>query len=1610
MDDDLGVPLQYGATNEEDVQSKGILTHKTEKTMQREENQAFSHMSSLSEQLYWKHVSGQCSLHDAAGKFMEAGRTNFVDENFTRKEFARVEQGLLSAVASDILTGNYLLGRFRSDSQIMMYKEFVVAVGKIDRGEELTPRQVDLIKGMGNIFHGGIDDMAEQLQIDKVKLHQLLNDNVINKDALPTEDIIAERYGSQNGHKDKSDFSLKNQSEASVAIINSMFNEDIERYKNRQLPSGYIFQLGLPSIYLRSAGFDNLPITMRSTLLAAKTGDKNHPFEVDDLNNLVQAIQKPIAIFHYSKENMRNLIVDVTHKEKHFLVGVTLNYKSNGIEINSISGLFPKHSHEWIKWIQDDKHIRIDQKEKVLDLIDSLRTNPADSVRIGLDLDFVANIIKKFENPKLFDEKYDMDDDLDVPQAVAQNEKDIQSKGILTNNTELTMQKENNHDFLQEFLANKSRLQSANMEQNLSKLVRFVLPDKPRIMTNAEFVNYALDNGLQVDASEEKGTLAESKVDAIYRAFNSANENVVKRDLGSSYKATSAMLVYEQLLNRRSSSSQGERPTNMDLSNAKREAIKSIIDANTPTKMYYHVKLDDKGTTMPISKTMYEYAQFLSEKQKELMMEKSDSKSESYSELESRVHQLSQEANLSYVPLSLRTPVVVPVHDDRSKESEIYYHATVTDNDILLYQSRVDSYDNKNGVSITDIPDAQRLDVVRLLNEKLSSNDETVSVYVSTKQVPSYALSAIINGDFSGIDNEDDERDIRAFMEETKGMILSPREEEASFNSRPAFGMATDCVPVDVVRLSTIGALRAEYRQTVSGEVYQGLDKLLPENSDKIILKEPFTITSADELKEGLSIEAKEIKRVISLNEGKDVFVVGQDNGGVNTGRLTISDLLHLRDDVLNNRQYEVVSSRSEEESRPYKISYGEFPGVNNIFGDVHVDFGDKLTAVSFSEVQQFAQEHGGDARMMNGHTWADFTSTQDAKDFAERMIELNHEREDKLKEIDNKKTNDTKVYTDSVKGDRVTFVPTTDGNLDVLGKSVSVAKTPTILDNFAAQKTLHPNDVLFFRQKSFVEAFGPDAEQVSKALNIPLYERTFDGRKSSFLMMSINDYINLSENLEVSSRLVQPQVRESLQDIDKSIVLMREHPLSTKQSAVLQAEQKENSNNLNSDKTIMEKSDHSTAIEHQADDSIAKELKNSNYNSTKQSAEDKALDRFADLMIEKMESIQADWKKPWFTKGAMQIPVNMSNRQYNGFNSLMLMFQQEKQGYKLPVWATFNRLTGLNYVKDKQGRTKDATDSEGNKLPLVSVNKGEKSFPVFLTTFTVVNQETKEKIDYDDYIKLPQDERAKYNVYPKQHVYNVFNLDQTNLKEARPELYQKYLDQHTKTPDNHQQQFDFPPVDAMIKENLWICPIKPLEGDQAYYSISKQEIVVPEKKQFRDGESFYSNLFHEMAHSTGASYALDRLKPSTFGSRDYATEELVAELTAALTASKHGMEKNIKEDSVAYLKSWLSTLKEEPSFIKTVLTDVKKAHTMIDNRIGEVSLELDKGILADFTAIREQNKSMHEQTPDFTAQQTSHVGGSSNTQAENCPFTEVKEEQSQHQEETAAKSFHFGR
>lgn len=375
--------------------------------------------------------------------------------------------------------------------------------------------------------------------------------------------------------------------------------------------------------------------------------------------------------------------------------------------------------------------------------------------------------------------------------------------------------------------------------------------------------------------------------------------------------------------------------------------------------------------------------------------------------------------------------------------------------------------------------------------------------------------------------------------------------------------------------------------------------------------------------------------------------------------------------------------------------------------------------------------------------------------------------------------------------------------------------------------------------------------------------------------------------------------------------------------------------------------------------------MKKNTYNTDGLSAEDRALNTFAELMIEKIRNLQEDWKKPWFSPQVAQLPKNLNGRNYNGMNSIVLMLMQEKNGWQTSRYATFDRIVSLNFTKDKDGK-KAAVDENGNKLPRVGINKGEKSTPVMLTTFTCVHKETKEHIKYDDYKQLTQDERNNYNVYPKLQVYNVFNLDQTNLKEARPEMYQKFKDeavgQSLRTTEG---MVDFPALDAMIEKDLYVCPIKPIRGDNAYYSISKDEIIIPEKAQFIDGESFYSNLLHEMSHASGSENRLNRLvSGSTFGSESYAKEELVAELTAALVSSQYGMEKHVKSDSAAYLKSWLDSLKEDPNFIKTSLMDVKRSSSFISQRLDAVAQRLERdGWEADFSDIREKNKAF---TPVF--------------------------------------------
>jgi hypothetical protein len=63
-----------------------------------------------------------------------------------------------------------------------------------------------------------------------------------------------------------------------------------------------------------------------------------------------------------------------------------------------------------------------------------------------------------------------------------------------------------------------------------------------------------------------------------------------------------------------------------------------------------------------------------------------------------------------------------------------------------------------------------------------------------------------------------------------------------------------------------------------------------------------------------------------------------------------------------------------------------------------------------------------------------------------------------------------------------------------------------------------------------------------------------------------------------------------------------------------------------------------------------------------------------------------------------------------------------------------------------------------------------------------------------------------------------------------------------------------------------------------------------------------------------------------TFGTPEYAYEELVAEIASAMFMASHNIEPNIQENHGPYLASWLKKLKDDPEALEKAMTDAQKA------------------------------------------------------------------------------------
>lgn len=329
----------------------------------------------------------------------------------------------------------------------------------------------------------------------------------------------------------------------------------------------------------------------------------------------------------------------------------------------------------------------------------------------------------------------------------------------------------------------------------------------------------------------------------------------------------------------------------------------------------------------------------------------------------------------------------------------------------------------------------------------------------------------------------------------------------------------------------------------------------------------------------------------------------------------------------------------------------------------------------------------------------------------------------------------------------------------------------------------------------------------------------------------------------------------------------------------------------------------------------------------------DAALQRFAEMLIKRMEEMQKDWHQGWIGGGSMfGLPQNISGRTYEGSNAFLLFLHTAENGYKAPVYMTFGQL-------HKEG---------------AQVLKGEKAVPVFKWGFSIKDKDGK-KVTEEEFHNMTDDEKKECNRRPFLKIYPEFNIDQTNMSEVNKEKYDAVVSQFRKTdvPTITDGMYVNKAIDRMMEKQEWLCKIQyDKEEKGAYYNPAKDIVVLPTKAQFRihpddpeecfkDGQEYYGTALHEMAHSTGHPSRLDRLKPAAFGSPEYAKEELVAELTSAMVGNTLGFDRRISDNNVAYLQNWTSALRKEPKFIVSVMADVNKASRIIIENIDKQRIAL---------------------------------------------------------------------
>lgn len=295
-----------------------------------------------------------------------------------------------------------------------------------------------------------------------------------------------------------------------------------------------------------------------------------------------------------------------------------------------------------------------------------------------------------------------------------------------------------------------------------------------------------------------------------------------------------------------------------------------------------------------------------------------------------------------------------------------------------------------------------------------------------------------------------------------------------------------------------------------------------------------------------------------------------------------------------------------------------------------------------------------------------------------------------------------------------------------------------------------------------------------------------------------------------------------------------------------------------------------------------------------------KNIDNIVNTFIEMIENGVKPWKCPW-SVGSV-IPKNYAtDKLYSGANIFILWMYANKFGYASNAWMTFKQASEAGY----------------------KVKKGSKSVPViFYKSYEVEDDESEDGKKIVKFLKT----------------FNVFNIEQFEDQDGNALPLPENL---IVNPDIKDEQLIKDMEELKLAFSASTSVNFKTGGGQAYYSLTKDEIVMPDHTLFETADGYASTLLHEIGHSTGSNSRLGRFEyfESFLNEKDaYAIEELVAELFSTLVSVDFGVTGEM-ENHASYLNSWLTALKKDKTLFFKAAAKAQIAYEYFNDVMKDTKL-----------------------------------------------------------------------